>query len=283
MTVRMVLLTSDPALHARVKAIAGQCGCSLVEAGDPRVGVQHSWTPIEADVVVLDARLGEAAPTAPHPLGGRWAVPTLALVEHGHAGLLSSFLRQSPAHEMALLSAGEAVIDAAVRDFLARHAQLEQPALMCWGMYVFDVAHGRVSVGPAPPMTLSRHKLRFALSLFMHQDILMSWAQLHRLAWGDALPPRQSMVAAHAAWAREVLSLDGSWGVELEADALHCYCLRSIADAQPALPLRAEAAPPPPAVQPVSTSSAPPPHRAAARPSAWRTTVQAGARRLPVL
>ena len=121
--------------------------------------------------------------------------------------LLAAFLGQSPLHEVAFLPNGAAGVREAVRSFLQRRKASAGPTVMRWGAYCFDPLQSTVGLEGAAPVPLSRQKFRFALSLFLHQGVELSWADLHRMAWGHDRPARRASVAAHATWAGETLKL----------------------------------------------------------------------------
>lgn len=221
---RVAVLTDDPALQQRLARAAQGLDATFIDlrlAGS-RAALAQAQAGCEA--LVLDARAAQDGAAA-HPLQTPWGVPALALVDHGHTPLLAAFLGQSPLHEVAFLPNGAAAVREAVRSFLQRRKASAGPTVMRWGAYCFDPLQSTVGLEGAAPVPLSRHKFRFALSLFLHQGVELSWADLHRMAWGHDRPARRASVAAHATWAGETLRLDGSLGYRLDATPA-TYCLR---------------------------------------------------------
>lgn len=225
---RIALLSADPALWSGVSAIVHERQGWIIDLRMLRRSSVRNWSRVKCDAVVLDARMGEGE-TVWHPLRARWDVPTIALIEHGQASLLPTFLGQSPRHELAMLSGGLPAVLQHVRGFLARQGAAAR-RVPRWGSYRFDPGSNSVDVAGLGTLRMSPHKFRFVLSLFLHRDVEFAWADLHRLAWGGEGRMRAAAVAAHAAWALEVLELDGRHGYVLQATGTH-YLLRAVAAA----------------------------------------------------
>lgn len=225
---RVALLTADPALWSGVSAIVHERRSWIIDLRMLRRASPRTWSKVKCDAVVLDARMGEGEAVW-HPLRARWDVPTIALIEHGQASLLPTFLGQSPRHELAMLSGGLPAVLQNVRSFLARQ-EVSAKWVPRWGSYRFDPESNSVDVAELGTLRLSPHKFRFVLSLFLHRDVEIAWADLHRLAWHTEGGMRAAAVAAHAAWALEVLELDGRHGYVLQATGTR-YQLRAVAAA----------------------------------------------------
>jgi len=230
---RVALLTADPSLWSGLSSVVHELQGWIIDLRTLRRASARNWSKVACDAVVLDARMGESEAVW-HPLRARWDIPTIALIEHGQASLLPTFLAQSPRHELALLSGGEPAVLQSVRSFLGRQAgAADWPAQ--WGGYRFDPRSNGVDVDGLGTVRMSRHKFRFVLSLFLHPNVDLLWADLHRLAWRGEGVARAATVAAHAAWAQEMLELDGRHGYELQV-AGPGYRLRAVAPPRPAAP-----------------------------------------------
>lgn len=209
-------------LHEQLTAVSQRAGWSLASPLEPMF-VRHMrrWTKLDCDAIVMDARMREHDELPCHLLAVRRPVPAIALVDLEHTAQLPDFLRLASWHEIVFLPSGFEAVENAVLAFLKLHAR--HSSVTKWGEYVFCLRRCKIAFG-RNQLLLSRHKLLFILCLFMNCGSSLHWSDLHRLAWGNALLPRRARIAAHAAWAKDLLQLDGSRGNFLET-GWTSYCL----------------------------------------------------------
>lgn len=234
---RAALLTADPALWSVVSAsVLSHPGC-LIDLRLLRDTLPKRGATLDCDLLVVDLREPD----------GSWVwslrvppgVPTLVIAER--AAPPSARLPMAAQRDLTFMPADTPSLLTKVQRFIGLH-----PAPPDWrmplGNYVLHTLGRTVEIVGQGALRLSEHKFRFVLSLFLHRRARLHWSILHRLAWGEEGEARATAVAAHAAWAREVLEIDGRHGYELLFEEAHHELRRRTTFARTDAP-----GPPPPA------------------------------------
>lgn len=234
---RAALLTADSALWSAVSATVVPHPGSLIDLRMLRGVLPRRGAALECDLLVVDLR---------HPDSDWvWALrvpaglPTLVIVPPSAGPFPKMRLPMAARRDLTFLDADAASLLPKVRRFIGLHSAPPE-----WhthfGNYTLRMPGRTVEIAGQGVLRLSEHKFRFILSLFLHRRIRLHWSFLHRLAWGEEGEPRPAAVGAHAAWAREVLEIDGRHGYDLvSGEAHHELRRRSVlprADATKQLP-----------------------------------------------
>ncbi|MDQ7956474.1 MAG: hypothetical protein REJ24_15670 [Rhodocyclaceae bacterium] len=213
---RAALLAADPALWSAVSAsVLPHPGC-LIDLRLLRDTLPRRGAALDCDLLVVDQRQPDHdwVWSLRVPPG----VPTLVIVDKGARP--SVRLPMSARRDLTFMHADTPSLLNKVRRFVGLH-----PAPANWrtrfGNYVLQTPGRTVEIAGQGALRLSDHKFRFVLSLFVHRRVRLHWTLLHRLAWGEQGEARATAVAAHAAWAHEVLEFDGRHGYELVSGDAH--------------------------------------------------------------
>lgn len=75
-------------------------------------------------------------------------------------------------------------------------------------------------------MDLSPRKFRLAIALFANFGSLASASDLALIAWGEERERAEPMMNAHVELLRHLLTLDGTFGFELQRTPGHAYRIR---------------------------------------------------------
>lgn len=217
---RAALLTADAALWSAVSAsVLPHPGC-LIDLRLLRDTLPRRGAALDCDLLVVDLRQPEHEWV--------WAlrvppgVPTLVITDKTAAPL--GRLPIAAQRDLIFMRADTPSLSTKVRRFIALHsAPADWRAQL--GNYVLHTLGRTIEIVGQGALRLSEHKFRFVLSLVLHRRTRLHWSLLHRLAWGEEGEVRATAVAAHAAWAREVLEIDGRHGYELVSEDAH-YELR---------------------------------------------------------
>lgn len=243
---RAALLTADPALWATVsEAVVPHPGC-LIDLRMLRDVLPRRGTTLECDLLVVDLR---------HPdHDWVWALrvasglPTVLIVPPSTESPPKMRLPLASRRDLTFIDSEAASMLPKVRRFIRLMSAPSQWHVQ-FGNYILRVPARAVEIDGQGALRLSEHKFRFVLALFLHRRVRLHWPLLHRLAWGEEGEPRAAAVGAHAAWAREVLEIDGRHGYDLVSGDAHHELRRRSATAR-----RDSANPPPtpPATRPDS-------------------------------
>ncbi|PZQ72048.1 MAG: hypothetical protein DI563_16890 [Variovorax paradoxus] len=215
---RAALLTADPALWSAVSAtVVPHPGC-LIDLRLLRDTLPRRGAALECDLLVVDLR---------HPdYDWVWALrvpaglPTLVIVPPTTASSPKMRLPMASRRDLTFMDAGASSLLPRVRRFI--RLQSAQPEWRAhFGNYILRMPGRTVEIAGQGALRLSEHKFRFILGLFLHRRVRLPWSLLHRLAWGEEGEPRPAAVGAHAAWAREVLEIDGRHGYDLVSGEAH--------------------------------------------------------------
>lgn len=239
---RAALLTADAELWSAVSAsVLPHPGC-LIDLRLLRDTLPRRGAALDCDLLVVDLRQPDHhwVWSLRMPPG----VPTLVIVDK--AAQPSVRLPMAAQRDLTFVHADTPSLLTKVRRFVGLH-----PAPADWraqfGNYVLQTPGRTVEIAGQGALRLSDHKFRFVLSLLLHRRVRLHWLLLHRLAWGEQGDARATAVAAHAAWAHEVLEFNGRHGYELVSGEAHHELrrrntfLRADAPEPPPPPLRRRA------------------------------------------
>lgn len=215
---RAALLTADSALWSAVSATVVPHPGSVIDLSMLRDVLPRRGATLECDLLVVDLR---------HPdYDWVWALrvatglPTLVIVPPSVGPFPKMRLPMAARRDLTFLDADGSSLLPKVRRFIGLHSAPPEWSAQ-FGNYTLRMPGRTVEIAGQGMLRLSEHKFRFILSLFMHRRIRLHWSFLHRLAWGEEGEPRPAAVGAHAAWAREVLEIDGRHGYELISSEAH--------------------------------------------------------------
>lgn len=215
---RAALLTADPALWSAVSAtVVPHPGC-LIDLRMLRDTLPKRGAALECDLLVVDLR---------HPdYDWVWALrvpaglPTLVIVPPSGGHHPKMRLPMATRRDLTFMDAEAPSLLTKVRRFIGLHSALPEWRAH-FGNYMLRIPGRTVEIAGHGTLRLSEHKFRFILALFLHRRARLPWSFLHRLAWGEEGERRPAAVAAHAAWAREVLEIDGRHGYDLVSGEAH--------------------------------------------------------------
>ncbi|MBN8749078.1 Uncharacterised protein [Xylophilus ampelinus] len=215
---RAALLTADPALWSTVSAtVVPRPGC-LIDLRLLRDVLPRRGAALECDLLVVDLR---------HPdydwvwaLRAPASLPTLVIVPPSTASSSKMRLPMASRRDLTFMDAAAPSLLPKVRRFIRLHSAPPQWRAH-FGNYILRTPERTVEIAGQGALRLSEHKFRFILGLFLHRRVRLHWSLLHRLAWGEEGELRPAAVGAHAAWAREVLEIDGRHGYDLVSGEAH--------------------------------------------------------------